>query len=536
MKTEPLLSAASLPAARYNAAFQPYVDHVLAQPSQESQVVSIDTGTQQLGALDLGSNSFHLLIANENQGRVRILDKHKEMVRLAEGLNGRGKLNSAVIKRALDCLERFAQRLRPLQPQNVRIVGTNTLRQAQDSGKFIRQAEAILGFPIDIISGHEEARLIYVGVCHALGDDHLTRLVIDIGGGSTELIRGRHFTPESLESLHMGCVSMSQRYFADGKITKERMNKATNGALLELEPIARKFIKLGWESCIGASGTINAVASVLAGIGDSEEITKSGLEDLRARMIDAGNMDNLALSGLADERRSVFPGGVAILLALFKALDIDTVSASQCALREGLIYDLLGRKHSEDARDQTVNGFTNRYNIDQAQARQVRDTAMGLLSQVAVDWKLTEAEHKHLLGWAANLHEIGMDISHSGYHKHGGYLLENSDMPGFSRTNQHQLAMLVRSHRRKLAPAEITADSDLALLRMIVLLRLAAVFHRSRSHNPWPHIQAKADKKKLILSVPQQWLDEHPLTALDLANEAQYLSAVDVELIIETHK
>jgi exopolyphosphatase/guanosine-5'-triphosphate,3'-diphosphate pyrophosphatase len=507
----------------------------LTQPSQDNQLESTNAQAQQLGALDLGSNSFHLLIAHENQGRVRVLDKHKEMVRLAEGLNARGKLDGSVVQRSLDCLERVAQRLRPLQPNNVRIVGTNTLRQAKDAAKFIAQAEAVLGYPIEIISGYEEARLIYVGVCHDLGDDHQTRLVIDIGGGSTELIRGRYFTPETLESLYMGCVSMSQRHFADGKISNERMDKATNEALLELEPIAQQFNKLGWESCIGASGTINTVAAVLGGLGDTLEVTQAGIEDLRARLLDVGNVDKLSLQGLADERRSVFPGGVAILSALFTALDIDTISPSQGALREGLIYDLLGRHHAEDTRDQTVNGLAQRYHIDHAQARQVRDTTMGLLSQVAMDWKLTAAEHNHLLGWAANLHEIGMDISHSGYHKHGGYLIDNSDMPGFSRSNQQQLATLVRGHRRKLAATDITPKSDAALLHIMVLLRIAAVLHRSRSRDPLPHIEVKADKKKLVLSAPGPWLEEHPLTVLDLANEAQYLEAVGIDLSIKTH-
>jgi exopolyphosphatase/guanosine-5'-triphosphate,3'-diphosphate pyrophosphatase len=373
-------------------------------------------------------------------------------------------------------------------------------------------------------------------VCHSVGDKEQARLIIDIGGGSTELILGRQFTPETLESLYMGCVSMSQRHFADGKITKDRINDAVNDALLELEPVAQQFKQSGWESCIGASGTINSVASVLAEHSGGVEITGSGLKELCGYLVDAGSIDKVSLPGLADERRSVFPGGVAILRALFQALDITSMVPSQGALREGLIYDLLGRQHQEDARDQTVNDLMRRYNVDLTQARQVRDTALGLLSQVAMAWKLTAPEHKHLLGWAANLHEIGMDIAHSGYHKHGGYLLENSDMPGFSRSDQQQLATLVRCHRRKLATVDISTKNDAKLVHMIGLLRLAAVLHRGRSHEPLPHIQALAEKKSLTLSAPTEWLAEHPLTELDLANEASLLTTVGIELTVETHK
>jgi exopolyphosphatase/guanosine-5'-triphosphate,3'-diphosphate pyrophosphatase len=505
----------------------------LTQPETSSQVLPITNRSKQLGALDLGSNSFHLLIAQESHGRVQVLDKYKEMVRLAEGLRTGKSLDESVVARALECLERFGQLLRPLDVENVRIVGTNTLRKAKDSG-FIAKAEQILGHKIDIISGREEARLIFMGVCHDLGGEDTSRLVVDIGGGSTELILGRKTSPERLESLYMGCVSMSQKYFADGVITKQAMQKAINHALVELEPVTHDFIEQGWESSVGASGTINAVREVITNLTGEDLISRAGLAEIRNKLISAGKLSDLNLAGLADERKAVFPGGVAILSAIFEALQIDTMMAAQSALREGLIYDLLGRQQEDDAREHTVNKLMQHYRIDIVHARQVRETALSLLSQVAMAWDLTESGHKLILGWAASLHEIGMDISHSGYHKHGGYLLENMDLPGFSRAEQKRLATLVRVHRRKV-PTELFSDDTPAQTHLCVLLRIAAVLHRGRSHTPLPHVNLQVKNKRLTLSLPEEYLETHPLTAEDLDNEANYIKSLDVELMVSSH-
>ncbi len=505
----------------------------MPQSNPSGQVVALNTTSKQLGALDLGSNSFHLLIAQEAHGRVQVLDKHKEMVRLAEGLDDGGKLSKAATKRAFACMELFAQRLKTLEPDNVRIVGTNTLRKASDPD-FIRAAEQILRHKIEIISGREEARLIYMGVCHDLGGDDKRRLVVDIGGGSTELILGRKTTPETLESLYMGCVSMSQQHFAKDKITKQGMRAAMDQALVELEPIAHEYMAQGWDSSVGASGTINAVREVINQASGNDVITPDGLADIRAKLIDCGDMESLDLPGLVEERKPVFSGGVAILSAIFQALDIKEMTASQGALREGLIYDLLGRRHADDARDHTVRSLMTRYRIDEVQARRVRETAISLLSQVAVDWALTDPMYKQSIAWAASLHEIGMDISHSGFHKHGGYLLENMDLPGFSRSEQAQLACLVRAHRRKLSSELFMFNSDQPdVKRLAVILRLAAVLHRSRSHEPLPHIAVKVQNEKVVVSLPEAWLSAHPLTALDLNNEAGYLTTLDIKLEVK---
>ncbi len=494
---------------------------------------STDPATsRQLGALDLGSNSFHLLIAQESHGRLQILDKHKEMVRLAEGLKDNGELSGKVVTRALECLQRLAQRLRPLETDNVRIVGTNTLRRVRKSD-FIAMAEDVLGHEIEVISGREEARLIYLGVCHDLGIEDQRRLVVDIGGGSTELILGRKSTPEQLESLHMGCVSLSDRFFSDGKVTRQKLQAAIRTARLELEPVANEFTSNGWETCIGASGTINAVHAVIQDLCGSTHITAAHLRQIEEVLLRARHLNRLILPGLADERRSVFPGGFAILCAIFEALKLQTMQISQSALREGLILDLLGRQQEDDTRAHTVRQLIEHYRIDDRHARQVRETALSLLSQVAVSWQLTKSWQRLCLGWSANLHELGMDISHAGYHKHGGYLLEYMDMPGFSKLEQQQVATLVRTHRRRLSLA-LFPDSATDLIRLAAILRLAVVLNRGRSHLAIPHIGMQARKQNLTLSVPDAWLDEHPLTHEDLRNEADCLAQIGIKLKVES--
>ena len=503
--------------------------------SEQVSIVEADTNaSEQLGALDLGSNSFHLLVANNSHGRIQIIDKYKEMVRLADGLDEHNNLDPETIERAMVCLERLGQRLRPLNPANVRVVGTNTLRKATNSDLFMRQAEAALGHKIEIVSGREEARLIFIGVCHDLGSDDSPRLIADIGGGSTEVIVGRHNTPEHLESLYMGCVSMSKKHFADGKLSQARMDAAIQDALVELEPVAGEFISSGWDSAVGASGTINAIAEVIrVNYYAQDGITPVTLDELTQRIVDAGSIENLALNGLAEERKPVIPGGIAILQGLFRGLKIKHMTAAQSAMREGIIYDLLGRQHQSDARDQTVRSLMERYRIDQGQARRVRETSLSFLSQVAMSWQLTDAHYKHILGWSADLHELGMDISHSGFHKHGAYLLENMDLPGFSRSDQSQIACLVRAHRRKLNTNLFPAE-DTDLIKLATLLRLGIVLHRSRSPQALPHIQLDVKDQTVCLSFPSAWLAEHPLTMVDLENEATYLQALDLKLKVDS--
>lgn len=495
--------------------------------SPQNSVTSLSNGGHQLAALDLGSNSFHLLITQEIQGRIQVVDKHKEMVRLAEGLTDKGQLSKEVSERALQCLQRLAQRLRSIDPNNLRIVGTNTLRQLESSSSFLAEAERILGRPIEIISGREEARLIYLGVCHGMGDNRTQELVIDIGGGSTELIIGQNFTPTALESLHMGCVSMTRKHFQPGADLTEAFQRAVNDALIELEPVTQTYLERGWEHVIGASGTINSVASVQTALGLGTQITADTLKHIQQTILE--QQGTRSLPGLSEERSDVFAAGLSILTALFQAFHIQTMEAAQSALREGVIYDLLGRQRHADIRDQTVKSLSQRFTVDQQQAKRVRQTALDFLDQVTDIRDKSAASQRQLLGWAADLHEIGMDISHSAYHKHSSYLLSHMDMPGFSRSEQAQLARLVGMHRRKIADT-----SPDWVTKLGVLLRLSAVIHRHRSVADMPIMSVAISPSESLsvvrLSIDPAYLQEHPLTQLDLENEIQMLKGINITL------
>jgi exopolyphosphatase/guanosine-5'-triphosphate,3'-diphosphate pyrophosphatase len=503
----------------------------MAEPSPSNRERVATGSERQLAALDLGSNSFHLLVAQESNGRLQVVDRIKEMVRLAAGLEDDKSLSADVMKRGLDCLDRFSQRLRGLAPEDIRVVGTNTLRRATNAQSFLDEAERLLGTEVEIISGREEARLIYLGVSHALEDTAERRLVVDIGGGSTELILGKRFRAEVMESLHMGCVGMTQRCFGDGKLRASQFKDAINLARQELEPVEQEYRESGWDLAIGASGTILAVQDILSELNpDTSDITLNGLKTIKKALIDTRQIDRINLPGLPSERAPVFAGGLAVLHGIFESLDIEKMQATSGALREGLIYDLLGRVQHQDVRETTIRDLVDRYHIEPTHGRRVRETAIGLLAQAAMPWKLTEPTDKLLIGWAADLHEIGMDIAHSQYHKHGGYLLENMDMAGFSRLDQHHLAVLVRAHRRKFPVDDV--EMSTRLRRLAVLLRLSVVLHRSRTGDPLPHVSLKVRGNQIKMEFPDEWLSRHPLTQLDLEQEASYLKAIDHTLTV----
>jgi exopolyphosphatase/guanosine-5'-triphosphate,3'-diphosphate pyrophosphatase len=489
---------------------------------------------QILAAVDLGSNSFHIIVVRLDHGQVRVIDRMREMVRLGAGLDENNNLDEAACQRAIQCLERFGQRLRDLHPNNVRIVGTNTLRKARNSSSLLRQAQQALGHPIDIISGIEEARLIYLGVSHSMSDDEGRKLVVDIGGGSTELIIGERFESLQLESLYMGCVSMSRTFFPDGAITKSAMKSAEIAARLELEGAAPLYKKLGWEHSIGASGTARAIAKVVEEEGWSEHgITYKSLKKLRKALLAAGHVDKLSLKGLSEDRIPVFTGGVVVMLSVFEALGIKTMEVSSGALREGLVYDMLGQIEHKDIREQTVNALCARYHVDMRHAERVEVTAIQLLEQVAGRWQLEDEENWNLLGWAARLHEVGLDIAHGQYQKHGAYLAENSDMHGFSRRLQKQLAVLIRGHRRKFPVAsieELTTDQQENIKYLCILLRLSVKLNHSRNDAHIPEVKIEVVDDGLKVNFPQGWLEDHPLTAADLEREQQYLGVVKFKL------
>ncbi|MBI1422865.1 MAG: exopolyphosphatase [Gammaproteobacteria bacterium] len=486
-----------------------------------------------VASVDLGSNSFHLIVCRVQDGQLIIVDRLREMVRLAAGIDGDKNLSEEAQQRALDCLTRFGQRLRDLPHFAVRAVGTNTLRSAHNADDFIEQAETCLGHPIEVISGVEEARLIYLGVAHSLASDHSRRLVVDIGGGSTELIIGEDFTTQSLESLHMGCVSMSQRFFGDGSISSKAIRRAEIAAQLEVEPHYRRFQKANWQVALGASGTIRAINKIVHNSGWADYgITLPSLEKLINAMQDAGHINNLKLNGLDGERAPVFPGGVMVLYAVFKTLQIDVMHVSDGALREGLIHDLLGRIHHEDIRAKSANAFAQRYHVDMEQVARVQTTARRCLEMASTGWKLDFDEYIQWLDWASILHEIGLDISHSNYQKHGAYIIENADFAGFSKQEQIFLAFLVNAHRRKFQTKQSKSLPEYwqkAAPRLAILLRLAVLLNRSRVQSPMDfELQVKG--KSLDLRFPAEWLGNHPLTQADLEQEANYLKPAGYEL------
>lgn len=487
-----------------------------------------------IAAVDLGSNSFHMVVARDQHGQPSIVDRLREMVRLASGLDASGTLDDASQERALACLRRFGQRLRDMRADRVRVVGTSTLRRAQNGDAFLARAEESLGHPVEVISGIEEARLIYLGVSHYTDSKEGSNLVVDIGGGSTELIIGQGFEPEYLESLSLGCVGISREHFDDGKLSQKRFDRARLAARLELRPIAATFRRRGWKRAIGSSGTIRAAGDVAHELGLTDRgVSLAALEAIIAVMVQARRREGLVLPGLGEDRAPVFAGGVAILAEIMSTLRIDHLDVSSGALREGLLYDMLGRLYDEDARERSIRAMQLRYHVDLEQAQRIENTAVALLEQVARDWQLTDERYRQLLVWAARLHEIGLDIAHSRYHVHGAYVVANSDLPGFVRLEQQMLASLVAYHRRKLEDPfldAITPARRTPLLRLIVVLRIAALLNRSRSPSDLPAIVLAASKDGLDLRFPDTWLDDNPLTAADLEQERQWLRARGFEL------
>jgi len=480
-----------------------------------------------IAAVDLGSNSFHMIVARFAEGRLLVLDRMREMVRLAAGLSEDGRLSREATTRALACLQRFGQRLKDVEAHGVRVVGTNTLRKAHGKQAFLVRARAALGHPIEIISGIEEARLIYLGVAHTMPSEPGRRLVVDIGGGSTELIIGEGYQPRFLESLYMGCVSLSLQHFPGGRFSEKRLRRAGVAARMELEPIENVYRQIGWDRAVGSSGTVRAVFEAIQEINPAANaITRDGLDELIGLLAAAGSVRAAGLAAISSERALVFAGGLAILNEVFEALGLKEMRVADGALREGLLYDMIGRFTAEDVRARTVRAMEMRFHVDEPQAARVESTAVDLLQQVAEAWGLEDPDAERALRWAARLHEIGLDVSHSHYHKHGAYLLEHADLPGFTRGGQRLLAFLVSSHRRKLSlerAVELVPPWDAKAPYLAVLLRLAFLLNRSRSGRALPRLRLSVRGRQLELRFPRGWLRAHPLTAADLAQEAEYV-------------
>lgn len=475
-----------------------------------------------LAAVDIGSNSFRLSIGrvHEEHGVRQIyqVDRMKETVRLAAGLDQNKVLSEEAIQRAIAVLQRFGERLRSFHPDRVRAVATNTFRVARNTPEFLPRAEAALGFPIEVIAGREEARLIYTGVSHTLPFSENRRLVIDIGGGSTEVIIGKHDEPLLMTSLYMGCVSYSRRFFPEGRIDEQAMRTAMTAARREIEVITKPYRKLGWQQSFGSSGTAKALYAILTEGGmSSDGITREGLARLRQKLIKSGQVVPQELPGIKAERADVLPGGLAIMSAFFEELSIESMSTGDGALRLGVLVDLAGREEFRDRRDETVKAFMKRYHVEARQAARVKRTALSLFDSIYPDLP-THDELRHCLSWACDLHEAGMSIAQADYHKHGAYILTHADMPGFSRADQAMLAMLVMAHTGKIAKVQGQVKKREQWVA-ILALRLAVLLCRRREEVQRLALSVSVKDTLIITKVDRGWLDSHPLTDYSLHGE-----------------
>jgi exopolyphosphatase/guanosine-5'-triphosphate,3'-diphosphate pyrophosphatase len=490
---------------------------------------------QTFAAIDLGSNSFHMIVARAASDGFQVIDRLKETVRMGAGLTADGGLLQDVRDRALKTLAQFGQRLRGIKRDHIRAVATNTVRQLAAPRAFLMVAETALGVPVNIISGREEARLIYLGVSHALGDARSKRLVIDIGGGSTECIIGLGSEALETESVQMGCVASTRRFFSDGMLSRKRWREAQEVLALEVAPFRAAYLARGWRKVIGSSGTIKSAAKLAAQFSGSEtELNAAGLEALIERVIAAKEIDRINLPGLSNDRKPVIAGGLAVLETCFREFRISSMQVSEAALREGVLLDIIGRLHHDEGRLRSIQALAARAGIDSAFATRVSDTALALFEQSAVRLNLDE-EDRDFLHFAALIHEVGLAISHSQHHLHGGYILENSDLPGFSKSDQQLLAVMVRCHRRALDRAHFTGLTGRDALRakwLTALLRIAVTLHRTRSKERLPALKLAVDGNELKLKFPANWLQSHPLTRADLKIERDRLDEIGVRLKI----
>ena len=512
-----------------------HLNDVIARPRESA--LPLEDG-DLLAAVDLGSNSFHMVVARQVLGQLRVVDRLRDMVRLAEGLDGKGGLAPDVRLRALESLERFGQRIRDIPPQRVRAIATNTFRQLASPKTFLLPAETALGHAIEVVSGREEARLIYLGVAHAQppkpGE---LRLVIDIGGGSTECIIGTGLEAIERESLQIGCVATTRRFFGDGKLSRKRWKQALTEVAAEFQQFAGVYRALGWQEALGSSGTIKAIGDICASMKLTKgAVTAQALPAVRDRLLQAETLDAIDLPGLSSERRPIIAGGLLALEAAFDVLGLERMVVSKAALREGALYDMLGRGGAHDPRDASIAALMERYGIDAAQAARVEETALHLFDQVADAWGLS-GDDRAMLARAARVHELGLAIAHSQYHVHGAYVLENSDIAGFSQTEQRVLAALVRTHRRGIPKSAFEQIPDRLLAsakRTAALLRIAVLLHRSHEADIIPRLDARATNDALTLLVDKRWIDQRPLLRQDLHAEPEFISGLGILLRIES--
>jgi exopolyphosphatase/guanosine-5'-triphosphate,3'-diphosphate pyrophosphatase len=483
----------------------------------------MQNGTR-LAAVDLGSNSFRLEIGVLDHGQIRRTEYRKETVRQGNGLDADRNLILDAMQRGWDCLGRFAERLAGFRKNQVRAVATQTLREARNREVFLDRAQQILGFPIEVVSGREEARLIYQGVAHLLPQSDERRLVVDIGGRSTELILGQGYRPRFMDSYRVGSVAWSMRYFPEGRFTAQAFETAEVAAQAVLDEALGSCRREDWHVAYGSSGTVGAVGDVLQAAGwPAGLVTRDGLDWLLDRLIKAGSAERLRLDGMKDDRRAVIGGGISVLRAVFGLLAIEEMHVAQGALRHGALYDLLDREHEQsDRRSASVARLARNFNADPTQAQRVGKVARHLLRQLAGAREPEELERAlRKLGWAAQLHEIGSAISHSDYHKHGAYILDNADAAGFTMNELHRLGQLVLGHRGKLRKLDLQFDDDTFVLQLMAL-RLAVILCHARRDPDLDGLQLAWDGgREVRLDCRAAWCAAYPQSAYLLREEMQ---------------
>ncbi|VTU31650.1 Exopolyphosphatase [Variovorax sp. PBL-H6] len=489
----------------------------------------MQNGTR-LAAVDLGSNSFRLEIGRVDHGQIHRTEYLKETVRQGNGLDAARNLTPEAMQRGWETLARFGERLAGFKRSQVRAVATQTLREARNRDEFLLRARTILGFGIDVITGREEARLIYQGVAHLLphtdASDQERRLVVDIGGRSTEMIIGTGLEATVMESYRVGSVAWSMKHFPEAQFTPGAFRAAEVAAKAVLDEALGTYVPDRWDVAYGASGTIGAVGDVLgAAGGEPGVITRDGLDWLVERLLKAGSADRLRIEGMREDRKAVIGGGVSVLRAVFDLLEIDEMKVAQGALRHGVLHELLERDESvADLRAATVARLASRFAVDSAQVRRVGETAAALFLQLEPASRgagTTSRAGRALrkLGWAAQLHEIGTHISHSDYHKHGAYILDNTDAPGFAVNEMHSLSQLVLGHRGKLRKLEGALDDEVFVPQLLALRLSVLLCHARRD----PDLQAlrlvRADSRVFILTCRNGWSETYPQSAHLLREE-----------------
>lgn len=485
------------------------------------------SSTSLYAAIDLGSNSFHMLVVREVAGSIQTLSRIKRKVRLAAGLNSDNALSAEAMERGWQCLRLFAERLQDIPPAQIRVVATATLRLAVNADEFLAKARDILGCPVQVISGEEEARLIYQGVAHTTGGED-QRLVVDIGGASTELVTGTGAQTTSLFSLPMGCVTWLERYFADRNLTKDNFELAENAAREVLRPITDTLNYHGWKVCVGASGTVQALQEIMMAQGMDERITLAKLQQLKQRAIQCGRLEELEIEGLTLERALVFPSGLAILIAIFSELNIRCMTLAGGALREGLVYGMLHLAVDQDIRSRTLRNIQRRFMIDTEQAQRVARLAADLVSQLDSDWEL-EPLSRDLLVSACALHEIGLSVDFKSAPQHAAYLVRNLDLPGFTPAQKKLLATLLLNQTNAVDLSSLhqqNAVKPRVAEHLCRLLRLAILFASRRRDDLLPSVTLTAEDEKLILTLPEGWLENHPLGSEMVEQECQWQSYV----------